>query len=135
MSFRVDIIRGAYPITPRKGISERSMSKKSSQKMEGITVKREMKGKITYRDIMGKTHHAKPNSLVTQTILFNKEKFTKQEAINWLKKHGKIHELDVSEPGYWRARQVSPTKFRDDVKMATFQIADGVLDVGGKLKH
>lgn len=132
MSFRTDKVRGRHPITPRKGISERQMQ--NSRKNDTIVIGKS-KGKIAYKDILGRTHHAKPNSLVTQTILFNKDKFSKSQAIAWLKDHGHATFIDEKKNVY-RARQVSPSKFRDE-PMSTFHpeyLPTGIQFVGGKLK-
>lgn len=96
-----------------------------------------MFSKIKYKDITGKTHHADPDSFVTQTILFDQDVFTPEQAIEYLKRNGKSTGLDIKkelksgEKSVIRARQVSPTKFK---QLHTKEIEKGIQIVGGNLK-
>lgn len=98
-----------------------------------------MHAKIHYKDVNGKTHVAKPKAFVTQTILFNQNEFTPEQARKWLRDHGKSDYLDIkkekgSEQHVMRARQVSPTKFQEGT-LRTKKIEEGVEIVGGRLKQ
>ena len=87
---------------------------------------------ISYKDITGKTHHTHPNSTVTQTILLSRDEFTESEAKKWLKENDKATDLDIKENTF-RARQVSPSKFKPD-SLRTIYIGKGKKIVIGKLK-
>lgn len=99
-----------------------------------------MHAKIHYKDVNGNTHEAKPKAFVTQTILFNQNNFTPEQARKWLRDHGKSDYLDIKkEKGseqlpVMRARQVSPNKFQEGT-LRTKQIEKGIEIVGGRLKQ
>ena len=45
---------------------------------------------------------------LVQSVILKKDKFTKSEAFDWIKKHGyKHHNVDAT-PHYYRFRQVDP---------------------------
>lgn len=73
------------------------------------------------------------DSMVMQTLIFDKQKFTKDQAIAWCKDHDmrydKVDETDNS----FRLRQRDPGDFEDG-SFRTVSIADGIKVVMGKLK-
>lgn len=76
----------------------------------------------------------KEDSLIVQSILFDKEKFTLTEAKNWLKKHDyKSDKVDETDE-YYRFRQRDPDDFDPD-SFRTKEIEDGVKFIMGKLKQ
>lgn len=113
---------------------------KSSGSIEEFKIKvPDNSNKITYHDIEGNVHHAKKDSFVIQTILFDHKIFTPLQAIIWLKDHGKATGLDIKdkiksgEKPVIRARQVSPQKFIEGT-IHTKEIEKGIKIVGGRLK-
>lgn len=63
-----------------------------------------------------------------QSILFDKNKFTEEEAIVWLKKHNyKYQKMDLKKK-YYRFRQVSPKVVKADgyTVFRVLKIADGL---------
>lgn len=71
-------------------------------------------------------------STTVQTYIFDKEKFTREEAKNWLEKHDKNTGLEETEDSF-RARQVPPGDFNEG-SFRTIQITSGIKAVIGKLK-
>ncbi len=90
--------------------------------------------------MLGKNRNQKPDEkkykagMVVQSILFDKEKFTIEEAREWLKKHKyKDNGYDETDK-YYRFRQRDPEDFIKD-SFRTIQISDGIKFVIGKLKE
>ncbi len=71
-------------------------------------------------------------SMVVQSIIFYKDGFTKEKAINWLKKNDKKYDIDEKEQTY-RSRQITPSKF-DKTTFRIKQITKNIDFVLGKLK-
>lgn len=63
-------------------------------------------------------------STKVQSILFDKNTFTKKQAINWLKKHNKKYNLDETDNNY-RFRQEDPELF-DKKTFKTIQFTNGI---------
>jgi hypothetical protein len=73
------------------------------------------------------------NSLVTQSILFDKKIFSISEARNWLKSHDKKSDnIDVTDK-YYRARQRDPGDFISE-SFRTIKVTRGIFMIVGKLK-
>lgn len=70
--------------------------------------------------------------MTTQSILFDKEHFTLEQAKKWLKDHD--YKTDVDEkPDTYRFRQRDPKDFQEG-SMRTIQIKTGIKMIVGKLK-
>jgi RNA polymerase subunit RPABC4/transcription elongation factor Spt4 len=67
-----------------------------------------------------------------QTFIFDKDKYSADDAKAWLRKYGKNTDLDSSGPSH-RARQADPSKFKDN-SFRTIPIKKGVKAVIGKPK-
>jgi hypothetical protein len=73
-----------------------------------------------------------PPGTVAQTLIFDKKKFTREQAIRWAKGHNfKADKVDETENSY-RLRQRAPGDF---ARMRTISITDGVQMVVGVLKQ
>jgi len=80
-----------------------------------------------------KIAHLKQQSTTVQTLIFDKEKFTKQQAIDWAEEHDfKSDGVDETEDSY-RIRQRDPDEFIED-SFRTIELDDGIKAVIGKLK-
>lgn len=74
--------------------------------------------------------------MIIQAVLFDREKHSSKEAMNWLKKHDMkpIKRQHLTE-GFRRYRMREPEDFRED-SFRTFPIGDGSIKfVIGKLKN
>jgi len=68
-----------------------------------------------------------------QTLIFSKDKFTKQQAKKWAKNHGfKSSNVDETSKSF-RLRQKEPTEFKPD-SFRTISLADGIKAVIGRPK-
>ena len=66
-----------------------------------------------------------PVGTVLQTILFDKDKFSKLQAKSWAKSHGKKYGTVLQSKNYWRVRQKPSTSFiKNSIKTITF--TDGI---------
>lgn len=72
-------------------------------------------------------------SMIMQTLIFLKSKFTKEQAISWAKSHGKKHNSVRETSDSFRLRQRPPSDF-DNSTYRTVKLTDGVSAVLGKLK-
>lgn len=78
----------------------------------------------------------KKNPLKTQSVLLDKDNFTKSQAKTWIKKHDfklTFYGKGVEETeNFYRFRQMAPSRFKKG-KYVTKEIADGVKLVLGNL--
>jgi hypothetical protein len=74
------------------------------------------------------------DSTTVQTLIFDKEKYSMEEAVEWAKEHDyKADKVDETD-GFYRLRQRNPDDFDDD-SFRTIDLEDGVQAVIGKLKN
>lgn len=93
-------------------------------------------GNIIVKNILGEESQHGPESLVTQTVLVDKNKFTSEQAKRILREKDLITEKEDVEETERRFRQINPKKFRPGT-FATFTpegFPEGVQLVGAKLK-
>lgn len=69
----------------------------------------------------------------THTLLFDKKKFSKQEALDWAKSHDFKYNTIRETENQWRVRQIPPEKFNQD-SFRTIKLRDGVEAVIWVLK-
>lgn len=69
----------------------------------------------------------------TQSYIFLKEKFTKEQAVKWTSDHDKKYNNIEETADSWRLRQVNPERFKPE-SFKTIKIEAGVKAVIGKLK-
>jgi HK97 family phage prohead protease len=75
----------------------------------------------------------KQESTTVQTLIFSKEKFTQQQAIDWAKQHDyRVDKVDETEDSY-RLRQREPGDFQEG-SFRTINLTEGVSAVIGRLK-
>lgn len=78
----------------------------------------------------------KKNPLKVQSVLMDKDYFTKSEAKSWIKYHGfkvTFYGKEVEETeNFYRFRQMSPARFKKG-KYVTKEIDDGIKLVLGNL--
>ncbi len=73
------------------------------------------------------------DSMVVQTLILSKEKFSKEEAIAWVESHDfHAEKIDETEDSY-RFRQREPEEF-DQESFRTITLTEGVQAVVGKIK-
>lgn len=76
-----------------------------------------------------------PDSLVLQTLLFDRDEFTREEARAWAKRHGFRYGKVHTGKTVHRIRQEDPARFKRGAEhWATFPLRRGVQGVGGKLR-
>lgn len=74
------------------------------------------------------------DTTIIQSILFDKEKFTLEEAKKWLEKHNFKNEKVDETDKYYRFRQREPDEFIPD-SFRTIEITDGIKAIVGRLKE
>jgi len=105
----------------RSGTCYTGPGAEEAAKRQGRAIKvNQMKGKIAaILDMLGQKEPTK-----VQTLIFSKDKFTKQQATKWATDHdfhsGKVDETENS----YRLRQMDPGKFKED--FSTIELTDGV---------
>jgi HK97 family phage prohead protease len=73
-------------------------------------------------------------SMIIQSLVFDQEKFSKEEAAKWLEEHGyQDNGVDETE-GSFRYRQREPGEF-DEESFRTIEIKPGIIAVIGKMKE
>lgn len=91
--------------------------------------------KLTSSDdiLKNKTNSFSKQSAEVQTLIFSKEVFSEQEAVDWAKEHDfKADKVDETDDSY-RLRQRSPEDFQDE-SFRTIELDDGIKAVVGRLK-
>jgi len=79
------------------------------------------------------TYLEKQESLVIQTLLFDKKKFSRSQAVSWAKDHDfKSSKVDETE-NFFRLRQRKPNDFKRD-SFRTKELTSGIKGVFGRLK-
>jgi hypothetical protein len=77
---------------------------------------------------------AEKESMVTQSIIFKKDKFSISEAKKWLSKNNyKSSKVDTTDQ-YHRFRQRDPGDFKEG-SFRTVKLTEGVSAIMGKLKN
>ncbi len=71
--------------------------------------------------------------MVLQSLVFEKEKFTKESATEWLKTYKFNHNTVTETDDFFRFRQMSPFDF-DENTFRAVKIKSGITSVMGKLK-
>lgn len=81
------------------------------------------------------TEKSNPSTLIPQSIHFSKKKWSKAEAVKWLKEHKFIHSKVDEGPNFYNYRQHDP---KDCVKKSfvnkTFSVKEGISATLAKLK-
>ncbi|MFA5154131.1 MAG: DUF5661 family protein, partial [Clostridia bacterium] len=76
---------------------------------------------------------AKKDSTTIQSIIFDKDKFTKGQSIKWLAKNDYKTAVHVTDD-YYRYRQIEPSEFNKDT-FRTIELDKGIKAIVGKLKE
>jgi len=82
---------------------------------------------------VNRTPEADPGAWVTQSVVFNREKFSLEQAKAWLGEHDAVGDYGYEETeGSYRFRQYNPEHFSE---FKTLAVTDGVSFVRGKMKQ
>ena len=88
---------------------------------------------IAKRSIENLLKELAEQNMVVQSLIFNKDKFTKDEAINWAKDNDYATDKCEDTADSYRLLQRDPEDF-DDESLKTITLIDGVQAVSGKVK-